>query len=571
MIVHRPAGRVGPAVEGAQRFLPFAGWGAFVFVVLFWRLGVPSFWDPDEAHYAETTRELLASGDWLAPSYNEEPFFDKPILFHALQATAMAVFGATEFAARFVPALAALALVGVTAWLGATLVSMEVGVVGSLLLSASPGLFGLARYAILDTLFTLFVFGGAALVTVAALRDRPRLQYAGYVLIALAVLTKGPVALALCGGAFVLAIAMSADARRRLLGLRWIVGLALVVAISAPWFVYMWWRFGEAFIEGYVLNENVSLFAQPRYRGQPGPWFYFQVLAAGLLPWTGLVIGRLTDDVRRWWSQRDLPDTTEVLLWAWTAAVVGFFTLSQFKLDHYVFPVAPALCLLCARAWSDVRVRPLHWANAGANVGLHLVGPLLVAVGLGGGYFLIARLELPTAAIVVPAAVTLAGALVTARLNIWADGFPRVPWIVVAALGVTYVGLIVWVLPSLEQRKVVPDVAGWVVAHAGATDRVASYRLNRWSAAFRFYVDRHTAMLDAPDEAKAFFARAEPFYCVMLEPAYQEFVAQGVPLRVAYVREGMWATSGRVLWRRRIPPTRFVVVTTARDVAKAAR
>ena len=117
-----------------------------------------------------------------------------------------------------------------------------------MLLSASPGLFALARYAILDTLFSLFVFGGAALVTVAALCDRPRLQYGGYVLIALAVLTKGPVAMALCGTAFVLAIAVSADARRRLLGLRWVVGLALVVVIAAPWFVYMWWRFGDAFI-----------------------------------------------------------------------------------------------------------------------------------------------------------------------------------------------------------------------------------------------------------------------------------------------------------------------------------
>ena len=57
----------------------------------------------------------------------------------------------------------------------------------------------------------------------------------------------------------------------------------------------------------------------------------------------------------------------------------------------------------------------------------------------------------------------------------------------------------------------------------------------------------------------------------LLLSANEEFVAQGVPLRVAYVREGMWATSGRVLWRRRIPPTRFVVVTTARDVAKVAR
>ena len=67
MIVREPVARVGPAVEAAQRFLPFAGWGAFVLVVLFWRLGASSFWDPDEAHYAEASREMLRTGDWLAP------------------------------------------------------------------------------------------------------------------------------------------------------------------------------------------------------------------------------------------------------------------------------------------------------------------------------------------------------------------------------------------------------------------------------------------------------------------------------------------------------------------------
>jgi len=36
---------------------------ALVFVVLFWRLGTPTFWDPDEAHYAETTREMIASAE----------------------------------------------------------------------------------------------------------------------------------------------------------------------------------------------------------------------------------------------------------------------------------------------------------------------------------------------------------------------------------------------------------------------------------------------------------------------------------------------------------------------------
>jgi len=67
-----------------------------LFVVLFWRLGAPSFWDPDEAHYAQTSRELIDTGDWLAPYYNDRPFFDKPILFHWLQGAAMKVAGPAE-------------------------------------------------------------------------------------------------------------------------------------------------------------------------------------------------------------------------------------------------------------------------------------------------------------------------------------------------------------------------------------------------------------------------------------------------------------------------------------------
>ena len=94
------------------------GFAAIVFVVLFWRLGAPTFWDPDEAHYAETTRELIETGDWLAPYYNEQPFFDKPVLFHWLQGSFMALTGPNELGARLAPALASLALIGVTAWLG---------------------------------------------------------------------------------------------------------------------------------------------------------------------------------------------------------------------------------------------------------------------------------------------------------------------------------------------------------------------------------------------------------------------------------------------------------------------
>ena len=534
-----------------------------VFVAFFWRLGTPTFWDPDEAHYAETSREMVATGDWWAPFYNEEPFFDKPVLFHQFQGASMLLFDDAELAARFVPALAGLGLVLITAWFGKTMVSADVGVVAGMMLTACPGSFALARYAILDTVFTMFMFGGAAFLAVAALGDRPRLQWLAYVFLALGVLTKGPIALILCGLTFLIAIGVSADLRRRLLRLHWFLGLVIVLALSAPPFVYLYLRFGQAFVDGYILDENLRLFASSRFRNQPGFWFYFRILAAGLLPWTGLLIGRLVDGARAVIRGERL-DSVETLLWVWTLVVVGFFTLSTFKLDHYVFPAAPALCLLCARAWSDVRANLFDTRLRFERLGLYVIAPFLVAVGLGCGYFLIARLALPWGAVTVPIALTVAGAALGALANVRGALPPRVPWLVMVALIVTYIGLIAFVLPGLEHRKVVPDLAHWVAARARPTDRVASFRLNRWTPAYRFYVGRHVTFLEDPAEAEAFFKAPQPFYCMMRRNAYDEFVAQGARIQVVHEREGMSATSGRALWRTYTPLTRFVVVTEAR-------
>ena len=444
---------------------------ALLFVVLFWQLGSSSFWDPDEAHYAEASREMLRTGDWLAPYYNHQPFFDKPILFYWLQAAGMAVAGQTEVGARLAPAIAAVALVATTWWLGTALLSFEVGFVAALLLAASPPVFALARYAILDMIFTALLFGGVSLVTVAAMKDRPHLQWPGYLLIALSVLTKGPLALALCGLTFGLAILVSADLRRRLLALRFILGLLLVVVLSTPWFVYMWLRFRHAFVAGYLLDENVKLFAvqpirheirravllpRPRRRPAPVDW-----------PHRRPAVG----DVRTAYRDRTL-DTTSILLWCWTAAIVGFFTASRFKLDHYVFPAAPALCLIGARAWADVRTRIASPQNAGTRLGLQTIGPILVLAGTGGGYFMIARLDLPNAAIAAPIVMLLAGVIVTARVSFNRTHLPDAPWVTLTAMVATYAAVITWVLPALEQRKVVPDVAqAGDLRHADSAER----------------------------------------------------------------------------------------------------
>jgi 4-amino-4-deoxy-L-arabinose transferase-like glycosyltransferase len=344
-----------------------------------------------------------------------------------------------------------------------------------------------------------------------------------------------------------------------------VTGLVLAIIVASPWFVYMYFRFGDAFVQGYVLDENLRLYASSRFANQPNFYFYFRILAAALLPWTGLVIGRLYDDVRAI-IRREHLDPVELLLWIWTAVIVLFFTLSTFKLDHYVFPAAPSLCLICARAWFDVRHARLSPAHTGSRIGLRLIAPIVVAIGLGCGYFLIARLELSRYAIMVPVALTVAGASLAALANVRGGLPPRAPWIVLTAVGITYAGLIAFVLPALERWKVMDDMGHWVAAerHAASTaPRVASYRLP--NPAFRFYAEQHVTFLDGPAEARAFFDAPGPFYCLMRKPAFDGFVAQGAPLQIALERKGMSVTSGRALWRRHLPETRFVLATRAAE------
>jgi len=545
-------------------FFVVLGGAVLVYIVVFWRLGDASFWDPDEAHYAETTRELIATGDWLVPTYNDEPFFDKPIFFHWLQSVPMRILGPTEGAARAVPALAALALIGITWWLGIQLAGPAVGVLAALLLATNPGIFGLARYAILDSVFTALLFGGASLVAFSALRAHPRFQYAGYALIAFATCVKGPIAIALSGLAFLIAILFSSEARARLLSLRWTAGLLIVLVIAAPWSVLMLRRFNGAFVEGYILNENIRLFSQSMYTDQPGWWFYLAIIATGFLPWTWLIVGRLYDQARAAIVYRRSPDVVDTLLWSWVIAILGFFSFSRFKLDHYIFPVAPALCIVCARAWSEQRVpRPDDHSTTGARLGARLIGPTLVVAGIVMAILATHFLALPVTFSIIPLLIIALGTVASVRYWTRPERMPALPSLALTAMGVLYIGILVWIIPHIEREKVIPSIARWVGGHATANDRIASFRLNRWNPAYRFYVNRHVLMVESDEEARQFFLESSPYYCVMTAHTSEALRRAGVPLKIVYRGEGLWVTSGNRLWRERDALTTFVVTTHA--------
>src|SRR3954469_8765036 len=77
--------------------------------------GRVALWDRDEPRYAQTSRQMLQSGDWVVPRLYDEPRTAKPPGVYWAQAAAMAVLGDNSFAARLPAAVAMVLTLALTA------------------------------------------------------------------------------------------------------------------------------------------------------------------------------------------------------------------------------------------------------------------------------------------------------------------------------------------------------------------------------------------------------------------------------------------------------------------------
>src|SRR3954468_10210768 len=86
--------------------LPVAAVVALAALVYLLGNGRVALWDRDEPRYAQTSRQMLTSGDWIVPRLLDEPRLAKPIFIYWCQASAMKLLGDNDFAARLPSSIA---------------------------------------------------------------------------------------------------------------------------------------------------------------------------------------------------------------------------------------------------------------------------------------------------------------------------------------------------------------------------------------------------------------------------------------------------------------------------------
>ena len=304
---------------------------------------------PDEPRYAAISRTMAATGDWVTPRLNGEPWFEKPVLFYWASAAAFRLVGDSELAVRIPSALSAVLTALALGWIGWRLYGATTAAVVLVLFPTTVSAFAFARGATTDMLFAAlltFAMMTAVHLVVVPSNARRGWQVAFGGVLGLAVLAKGPAGILLTAGSLLLWSVASRKTLRLTVLIQPVVWVSFAV-VALPWYVLSAIRNPE-FVEVFLIRHNLERFLTPVFRHEQPFWFFGPILVLGLVPWSAFLVSGIRKALSAWRSG-ELATSPSLYVACWVVFPVLFFSLSRSKLPGYVLPTIPAAALLLAR------------------------------------------------------------------------------------------------------------------------------------------------------------------------------------------------------------------------------
>jgi len=342
--------------------------------------------DRDEAYFAQATKQMIETGDYVDIRYQDDVRYRKPVGIYWLQAAVVNTASAlgmpdatTTIWLYRVPALiGAIGAVLATYWCALAFVSRRGAVLAALMMMAS-GILGVeARLAKTDAvlLFTVVLaMSVLARVYLAPRRNDPLPGLGSlavfWTALAVSILVKGPLILMVVGLAAATLCVLDRSARW-LLALRPLPGIAWLLLLALPWFVAIYLRVGSKFLVGSVGQDMLSKVANSQETHGAPPGLYLVLFFATFFP-ASLLAGLAAPAV---WAVRREPAARFLLAWLVPSWIV--FELVVTKLPHYVMPLYPAIAILIAGAVETKVLSRRPWLVRG--VMWWFLGPVIISI-----------------------------------------------------------------------------------------------------------------------------------------------------------------------------------------------
>jgi 4-amino-4-deoxy-L-arabinose transferase-like glycosyltransferase len=306
--------------------------------------------DRDESRYAQATRQMLESGDYIRIQFQGESRAKKPAGIYWLQALAVTLAGqrAGIWAYRLPSVAGAIIAVLLSFGFGQRLVGRPAALLAAAMLAASVLLVSEAHQAKTDAAQLACVLAAQGLLSRFYLSHpagRPGFwpAMAFWLAQGCGILIKGPI-VPLISLATILALIIADRRAGWLRGLRPLPGLLLVGMMVGPWA----WAISQA-TEGQFIGQAVKTDLLPKLLGAQeshgaAPGTYLLLMSVTLWPASLFVIPALPQAIAR------RSEAATRFLLAWIIPNWLIFEAIPTKLPNYILPIYPALALL-AGAW----------------------------------------------------------------------------------------------------------------------------------------------------------------------------------------------------------------------------
>lgn len=365
------------------------------------------FWAPEEDDFAAVTREMSESGSWFVPTLAGEPYFEKaPLLYWSGLLLGKIPGLPPESAYRLIVMLFGVLGIWVTYVVGLKFYGRWVGIVAAFAQGTTVLYFRCSSWYLTDVLFSSSISLALSSLGIALLWEPKsrRWKVLGFLGLAVACLSKSPLlALYLVFAPLLVflvlhrrSLAFLHDLRRLRPGL----GLALVLILVAPWYVWVVSRYGWDFLSQALLEQHVDRLVNAASHQKP-LWYYVTTLPADFLPWT------LFLPLGIYYAHAHFRTVGAKFFFCWAVVMFVSLSLVSSKQGKYLLPMWTPMAVLVAAALLETELesiwerflgravfRVASWALLASSAALVVIlllwfvgafAPILRAVG--GGAF----------------------------------------------------------------------------------------------------------------------------------------------------------------------------------------
>lgn len=345
-------------------------------IVFFWGLGSMDLLSLNEGRRALAIQEMVSSGNWLLPHLNGELYLTKPPLLYWLSSSLGFIWGVNEWTLRLPSALAAIAVLIMVYRYALQQSGKWAALFAVQLLIANLGFAMLGRRAEIEMLLTALCVGSllSALQYIQSQSSKNWIILS-YFLLALALMTKGPLVILLVTLPLLIAAIYSKNPHIKavlLSGRGWLIFLV----VGLTWYAIVSWQLGfdiwATIAKRDMLDKMQSESAKPILS-------YLAWIAVDFM----LLIGLFLVGVKEFFKQQ-FQQSRQLVLLAATILPLIIFSLFSNKHAKYLLPIYPLIAILLA-----IKLAAIFDAATEAKKKIIVIIALLLPIGFAIFYALL--------------------------------------------------------------------------------------------------------------------------------------------------------------------------------------